>query len=112
MAASYGTRLGLCAGIGLLAIAVASPASAETRSYYSPLLKVDVEQGFIVIANSGAVIGIEVPPEAKPHLEKLPISGLIDLVVETRGDKPPLLKRWKLASGDSTCRIFDGKECK
>ncbi len=87
-------------------------AQAETRSFYSPLLKVDPQGGYIVIANSGAIIGIEVPPEAKPHLETLQVSNLIDVVVEMRGDQPPLLKRWKLASGESPCRIFDGKECK
>lgn len=88
------------------------PAHAETRSFYSPLLKIDPQAGYIVIANSGAIIGIEVPPEAKPHLETLQVSNLIDVVVEIRDNQPPLLKKWKLASGESPCRIFDGKECK
>ena len=90
-----------------------SHAYAETKSFYSPIIYVDQEKGYIVISNSGAVFGIEAPPEAKPHLEKLPISGLIDVVVELRGPKEaPLIKRWKVASGETSCRIFDGKECR
>ncbi len=87
-------------------------AGAETKSFYSPIIMVDRDKGYIVISSSGAVFGIEVPEEAKPHLEKLPVSGLIDVVVELRGDQPPLLKRWKVASGETSCRVFDGKECK
>ena len=90
----------------------AGPAGAEEKSYYSPIIYVDKEKGFIVISDSGAVFGVEVPPEAKPHLDKLPPSGLIDIVVETRPDNAPLVKRWKIASGESTCKIFDGKTCK
>ena len=37
---------------------------------------------------------------------------MIDIVVELRGDDPPLLKRWKVMSGETTCRVFDGKDCK
>lgn len=87
-------------------------AGAEEKSYYSPIIFVDREKGFIVISDSGAVFGIEVPPEAKPHLDKLPPSGLIDVVVEIRPGNAPLVKRWKIASGESACKIFDGKTCK
>lgn len=90
----------------------AGPAGAEEKSYYSPIIYVDKEKGFIVISNSGAVFGVEVPPEARPHLDKLPPSGLIDIVVEIRPDNAPLVKRWKIASGESSCKIFDGKSCK
>lgn len=100
----------------LLAAAVGlgwtAPAGAEEKSYYSPIIFVDKEKGFIVISNSGAVFGVEAPPEAKPHLEKLPLSGLIDILVEIRPDNAPLIKRWKLASGESSCKVFDGKNCK
>lgn len=87
-------------------------ALAEEKSYYSPIIFVDKEKGFIVISNSGAVFGVEVAPEAKQHLDKLPPSGLIDIVVEIRPNNAPLVKRWKIASGESTCKIFDGKNCK
>ena len=90
----------------------AGPAGAEEKSYYSPIIFVDKEKGFIVISNSGAVFGVEVAPEAKQHLEKLPPSGLIDIVVEIRPNNAPLVKRWKIAAGESTCKIFDGKNCK
>jgi hypothetical protein len=46
-------------------------------------------------------------------MEKLPISGLVDFVVEMRGDgKPPLVKTWKVKSGESACMYFDGKGCR
>ena len=93
---------------------LASPnqAQAETKSFYSPIIYIDQEKGYIVISNSGAVFGIEASPEAKPHLEKLPVSGLIDVVVEMRPDAAPMIKRWKVAAGETSCRIFDGKQCR
>ena len=96
----------------MISLSVAGAAGAEERSYYSPIIYVDVEKGFIVISNSGAVFGVEVEPDAKQHLTKLPQSGLIDIVVEIRPNNAPLVKRWKLASGESSCKIFDGKTCK
>jgi len=96
----------------LIGLGWAGPAGAEEKSYYSPIIYVDKEKGFIVISSSGAVFGVEVTPEARQHLDKLPPSGLIDIVVETRPDKAPLVKRWKIASGESSCKIFDGKTCK
>ena len=96
----------------VIGLGCAESAGAEEKSYYSPIVFVDKEKGYIVISDSGAVFGIEVPPEAKPHLDKLPPSGLIDVVVEIRPNNAPLVKRWKIASGESTCKIFDGKTCK
>lgn len=96
----------------LICLSWIGSAGAEEKSYYSPIIFVDKEKGFIVISDSGAVFGVEVPPEAKPHLDKLPASGLIDIVVEIRPDNAPLVKRWKIVSGDSACKIFDGKTCK
>ena len=98
--------------VAMLGLCWAGPAGAEERSYYSPIIYVDKEKGFIVISNSGAVFGVEVAPEARQHLDKLPQSGLIDIVVEIRPNKAPLVKRWKIASGESACKIFDGKTCK
>jgi len=96
----------------LIGLGWTGPAGAEEKSYYSPIIFVDKEKGYIVISNSGAVFGVEAPPEARPHLDKLPASGLIDIVVEIRPDNAPLIKRWKLASGESSCKVFDGKNCK
>jgi len=109
-------RLSLTSSLIFLAVMTGlgwiEPAGAEEKSYYSPIIFVDKEKGFIVISDSGAVFGVEVPPAAKPHLDKLPPSGLIDIVVEIRPDNAPLVKRWKITSGDSACKIFDGKICK
>ncbi|MFM8551806.1 MAG: hypothetical protein ACKOCD_05740 [Nitrospiraceae bacterium] len=88
------------------------PAAAEDKSIYSPIIHVDKEKGYIVVSSSGAVFGVEVPEAAKPHLDKLPVSGMLDIVVELRPGNAPLLKTWKLAAGDSACKVFDGKVCK
>jgi hypothetical protein len=90
-----------------------SSAPAEERSFYSPIIMVDKEKGWIVISNSGAVFAVEAPDAAKPHLEKLPTSGgMIDIVVETRDGKAPLIKTWKVTAGESSCKHFDGKGCR
>ena len=50
---------------------------------------------------------------AQPHMEKLPVSGLVDFAVEMRGEgEMPVIKTWKVKSGESTCMFFNGKECK
>ena len=86
--------------------------SAEEKSYYSPIINIDVENSRILISTLGAVFWVEVPEAGRPHIEKLPQSGLVDIVVETRDGQPPLLKSWKVKSGESTCLHFDGKVCK
>jgi hypothetical protein len=90
-----------------------TPVSAEDRSFYSPVIAIDVENHRILISQLGGVFYVDVPETARPHMEKLPISGLVDFVVEMRGeDKLPLIKTWKVKSGESTCLYFNGKECK
>lgn len=99
----------------VLFVAVLMPISvcAEDRSFYSPVIYIDKEKNQILISTSASVFYIEVPEAARPHIEKLPISGLVDFVVEMRGDdKLPLIKTWKVKSGESTCMYFNGKECK
>ena len=92
---------------------IASPSSAEDKSFYSPVINVDKESSRILISTHGAVFWIDVPDTAKPHLEKLPISGLADFVVEMRENgQAPLLKTWKVKSGETSCIYFDGKTCK
>ena len=90
-----------------------SPCIAEDKSFYSPVINIDKESHRILISTHGAVFWIDVPDTAKPHLEKLPISGLADFVVEMRENgQPPLLKTWKVKSGETSCMYFDGKTCK
>lgn len=96
----------------LFCLTIQTSAFAEDRSFYSPVIYIDKEQNQILISTSGKVFYIEVPEAARPHMEKLPISGLVDFVVEVRGDdKLPLIKTWKVKSGESTCMYFNGKEC-
>lgn len=99
--------------VALLTLGATGTSFAVDKSFYSPVIHVEKEPGRILISTHGAVFWIEVPDAAKPHIEKLPISGLVDFVVEMRGDdQAPLLKTWKVKSGESTCMYFNGKECK
>ena len=92
---------------------IAFPSFAEDRSFYSPVIRVDTENHRILISTFGSVFWIDVPDAAKPHIEKLPISGLADFVVEMRENgQAPLLKTWKVKSGETSCTYFDGKTCR
>jgi hypothetical protein len=83
--------------LALAVLLIARPGLTEDKSYYT----------------LGSVFYVDVPAAAQPHIEKLPISGLVDFVVEMRGDgQMPLVKTWKVKSGESTCMYFNGKECK
>ena len=96
-----------------LVILVAARSQAEDKSYYSPVINIDTENHRILISKLGGVFYIDVPEAARPHMEKLPLSGLVDFVVEMRGEgEMPLIKTWKVKSGESTCMFFNGKECK
>ncbi|THI90773.1 MAG: hypothetical protein CAF41_003210 [Nitrospira sp. CG24A] len=92
---------------------LASPGFAEDKSFYSPVIQVDADAHRILISTLGGIFWIDVPETAKPHIEKLPISGLVDFVVEIRDNgQAPLLKTWKVKSGETSCLHFDGKTCK
>lgn len=96
-----------------LLILVAAQSQAEDKSYYSPVIHIDTENHRILISKLGGVFYIDVPDAARPHMDKLPLSGLVDFVVEMRGEgEMPLIKTWKVKSGESTCMFFNGKECK
>ena len=109
-------RIPLLSGILIvvgLTLSLSTLSSAEDKSFYSPVIHIDKENNRVLISTLGSVFYIEAPEAAKPHIEKLPISGLVDFVVEMRGEgKPPLVKTWKVKSGESTCMYFNGKECK
>jgi hypothetical protein len=96
-----------------LATASIITASAEDKSFYSPVIHIDKENHRVLISKLGGVFYIDVPEVAQPHMEKLPVSGLVDFVVEMHGeDQMPVIKTWKVKSGESTCMYFNGKECK
>ena len=96
----------------LLGISSQHHTLAEDKSYYSPVIHVDKENSRILISTLGSVFWVEVPDEAKPHLDKLPVSGLADFVVEMRPGQAPLLKTWKFPTADMACKHFDGKACR
>jgi hypothetical protein len=92
---------------------IASPSFAEDKSFYSPVISVDRENHRILISTFGSVFWIDVPDSAQPHIEKLPVSGLVDFVVEMRENgQAPILKTWKVKSGETSCMYFDGKACR
>ncbi|MBX3300798.1 MAG: hypothetical protein KF693_01140 [Nitrospira sp.] len=97
----------------LLSSGIAGSSHAEEKSFYSPVIYIDVENHRILISQLGSVFYIDVPDIARPHMEKLPVSGLVDFVVDWKSDdQMPVLKTWKVKSGESTCMHFNGKECK
>ncbi|MGE0469570.1 MAG: hypothetical protein AB7L09_12400 [Nitrospira sp.] len=97
----------------LLVIGMPNLSQAEDKSFYSPVIYIDVENHRILISQLGGVFYIDVPDIARPHMEKLPVSGLVDFVVDWKGDEHmPVIKTWKVKSGESTCMYFNGKECK
>jgi hypothetical protein len=106
------TLLAVFCSLFLLGLIV-SPSFGEEKSFYSPVIRVDTEAYRIQISTLGSVFWIDVPDAAKPHIEKLPISGLADFVVEMRENgQAPLLKTWKVKSGETSCTYFDGKTCR
>ena len=106
------TFLTLLSSLFLLGL-IASPSFAEDKSFYSPIIQVDKESHRILISTFGSVFWIDVPDAAKPHIQKLPISGLVDFIVEMRENgQAPLLKTWKVKSGETSCTYFDGKTCR
>ena len=81
-------------------------------SFYSPIIRVVPDKGFILINSGNGILWIKASEAAMPHVAKLPVGGLIDVVVVFQGKpNPPIIKLWKLASGDSACPEFDGKQC-
>ncbi len=100
----------LLSAIGLM---LPLPTQAEDKSFYSPVIFVDKENKRVLISKLGGVFYIAVPEAAQPHMDKLPVSGLVDFVVEWKGDdQMPVIKTWKVKSGESACMYFNGKECK
>jgi len=81
-------------------------------SFYSPIIRVVPDKGFILISTNGGILWVRASEAALPHVGKLPVGGLIDIVVEFQGKpNPPIIKSWKLASGGSACNVFDGTSC-
>jgi len=80
--------------------------------FYSPIIRVVPDKGFIMISTHSGILWLKASEAAAPHLAKLPVGGRIDVIVEFQGKpNPPIIKSWKLASGDSRCNIFDGTTC-
>ena len=108
-------------GFGLLIVAlilcltgVTNPehTSAAEKSYYSPIINVDVDNSRILVSTPGAGVWVGVPEGGKTPTEKPPPTGAGEIGGGTRGGATPPRKTWKVKSGESTCLHFDGKVCK
>lgn len=83
------------------------------KGLYSAIIQIEPKKGYILVTNNSNVVWVEASKAAKPHIWKLPVGEMIDIVVEMRGNKkPPLMKSWKLVSGESDCKSFDGRRCR
>jgi len=103
--------MSLFASMTTLSLALTDEPGKE-GSFYSPVIRVVPDRGFILINSGSGILWLKASEAAMPHISKLPVGGLIDIVVEFQGKpNPPIIKSWKLASGDSTCRVFDGTQC-
>lgn len=104
----------LCSAAFLIAcLCLAGPVFAETKSIFSPIIDIDAERGFLFVSSDSGILIVQASKAAKPHLGKLPVMGMIDLVVEMKkGRKVPLIKSWKVVGGESDCKVFDGEKCK
>ena len=104
----------LCRAASLIAcLCLAGPALAETKSIFSPIIDVDAERGYLFVSSGSGILIVQASKAARPHLGKLPVMGMIDIVVEMKkGKNMALLKSWKLVGGESSCKIFDGTKCK
>lgn len=98
--------------MALVCLGWAGQALAEETAIYSPIIHVDKEKGVVWVSNNAKIIGVELPDAAKPYMDQLPVSGMIDIVVELRPGNAPLLKTWKVVAGESSCKHFDGTACK
>jgi len=82
------------------------------KSIYSSIIQVAPKKGYIMVTKDNNVIWVKASKAAKPHVKELPVGEMIDIKVQMRGrKKAPLLKSWKLVSGESRCKNFNGKKC-
>lgn len=112
--ASYSALVAcLLATLGIADVVMGKGNQEQEHGIYSPIIQVEPKKGFLLVTRDSNVIWVEASKEAKPHLHKLPVGEMLDMVVTNRdGKTPPLLTRWKLASGESSCKQFDGKRCR
>jgi len=87
-------------------------ASAAEKTYFGTVIHVEPKNSTMkVITNDGAMIEVMADGKAAKHLDKIPLNSLIDITVEVQPDGKLLVKSWKMAQAQSSCRVFDGKMC-
>jgi len=88
-----------------------APQQNKEQGIYSSIVQVAPKKGYIMVTKDNNVMWVQASDAAKPHVQDLPVGEMIDIVEEMRGKKPPLMKSWKLVSGESRCKNFNGKKC-
>ena len=97
----------------VLHIMLSGLALAQTKSIFSPIVDVDPTHGFLFVSNEGKILIIQASENAKAHVGKLPVGGMIDIKIEYQeGKKFPILQTWNLVGGESDCKVFNGTSCK
>ena len=87
-------------------------APGQVKSYYSPIVRLEPEKGFLLITTDSGILWVQVEDSVKEHLKTLGVGDMIDITVQFRPDNlPPILMKWKLARSESPCKVFDGKTC-
>jgi len=98
---------------GMTDLALSKGKGKKEQGIYSAIIQVEPKKGYILVTKDANVVWVEASKAAKPHVRKLPVGEMIDIVVQMRGKKrAPLMTQWKLASGESKCGHFDGKRCR
>lgn len=89
----------------------AAQSQSKEVGIYSSIVQVAPKKGYIMVTKDGNVMWVKASKAAKPYVKHLPQGEMIDIVVEMRGKKAPIMKSWKLVSGESRCKVFNGKKC-
>lgn len=62
-------------------------------AFYSPIIRVVPDKGFIMISTSSGILWLKASENASPHLAKLPVGGKIAVIVVFQGKpNPPIIK--------------------
>ncbi len=102
----------LSVGLPVTAISAEPEKSDKEKSYYGTVLAVNKDTKILkLIGNDGSMVDLAAEDKAAKHLDKIPLNSLIDITVEMRDGALPVIKSWKMAQAQSSCRIFDGKMC-
>ena len=104
--------LGLLLGTTSIAFTADKEKSDKEKAYYGTIVAIDQNTKMLkLVTNDGVMVDMVAEGKAAKHLDKIPPNTLIDVNVEMRDGAAPLIKSWKMAQAQSSCRVFDGSMC-